>query len=108
LYLSYKVGAKGQIVIDQEIREALGVQTGWVASQRLVQDHVEIRFFPPEHDQSLAGVLADYVKRSVSQADWGATRDRAWAEAAAEKEAGMMEREQRSPRRPSKKSARRG
>lgn len=86
--MSYKVGAKGQIVIDQEIREALGIEPGWLASQRLVEDHVEVRFFPPEHDRSLAGVLAAYVKRPLSQEDWGEAKERAWADAVAEEEAG--------------------
>jgi len=87
--LSYKVGTKGQIVIDQEIREALGVEPGWTASQRLVAEHVEVRFFPPEHDRSLAGVLAPYVNKPLSQDDWGKTKERVWAEAVAEGEGSL-------------------
>jgi bifunctional DNA-binding transcriptional regulator/antitoxin component of YhaV-PrlF toxin-antitoxin module len=84
--MSYRVGTKGQVVIDHEIREALGVAPGWLAAQRLVDDHVEIRFFPPEHDRSLLGILADAAKRRVSLEKWPEARERAWAEAAAEKE----------------------
>ena len=105
--MSYRVGTKGQIVIDQEIREALGIEPGWVASQRLVEDHVEIRFFPPEHDRSVSGVLARYVKRSLSREDWGEAKEQAWAEAVAEKEAGI-ESYARPPVARKKKRARRG
>lgn len=84
--MSYKVGTKGQIVIDQDIRSALGVEPGWIAAQRLVDDHVEIRFFPPEHNRSLYGVLAKYAKNAPSEEDWSAAKERAWAEAVAEKE----------------------
>lgn len=41
--------------------DKLGVQPGWVALQQLVHDHVEIYFIPPEHNRSLAGVLAKYT-----------------------------------------------
>ena len=78
--MSYKVGTKGQVVIAEEIREALGVEPGWLATQNLVGDHVEIRFFPPEHERSLLGSLSGVVKRSVSAEEWPAARERAWVE----------------------------
>lgn len=53
------VGAKGQIVIAKEIRAQLGIHPGWLAVQRIVGDHVEIRFSPPEHERSLAGILRE-------------------------------------------------
>jgi bifunctional DNA-binding transcriptional regulator/antitoxin component of YhaV-PrlF toxin-antitoxin module len=79
------VGEKGQVVIEQPLREALGVQPGFVTVQTLVNDHLEIRFYPPEHDRSLQGILKKYVNRSVSSEELREAREKAWAEAAAER-----------------------
>jgi bifunctional DNA-binding transcriptional regulator/antitoxin component of YhaV-PrlF toxin-antitoxin module len=38
--MEYTVSTEGQIVIDKSIREALGVDAGHIAVQRLVDDHV--------------------------------------------------------------------
>ncbi len=78
--MRYTVGTKGQVVIDKEIRDALGIAPGWIASQRLAGDRVEIRFFPPEHNRSLLGILSKYVKRPVPQEDWNEVREKAWEE----------------------------
>ena len=78
------VGNKGQVVIEKPLREALGVQPGSVTIQTLVDDHVEIRFYPPEHNRSLRGILERYAKGDVSPEDWNEARERAWAEAVAE------------------------
>lgn len=79
----YKVGTKGQVVIDKELRDRLGIGPGWIAIQRLVGDHIEIRFFPPEHNESLAGILPS---RSAAEgvpadADWGEVKAKAWTDA---------------------------
>ena len=68
------VGRDGRVVIEKEIREKLGIKPGWLAIQQLVGDHVEIRFIPPEHDRSLAGILAPYtdVRMSDKAALWEA------------------------------------
>lgn len=87
--MSNKVGSKGQVVIEKSIRDALSILPGSVAVQRLVGDRVEIRFLPPEHNESLFGILADYVTRSVSDAEL----ERAIQAAT---EAASMERLQRS------------
>lgn len=63
--MSYRVGAKGQVVIAKEIRDQLGVRPGWVTVQDVVDGHVELYFVPPEHRRSLAGVLRPYIKRSL-------------------------------------------
>ena len=34
----HKVGSKGQVVIAKEIRDELGIQPGWLALQRVVDD----------------------------------------------------------------------
>jgi bifunctional DNA-binding transcriptional regulator/antitoxin component of YhaV-PrlF toxin-antitoxin module len=84
--MDYRVGAKGQVVIDQNIRRTLGVGPGWLAAQRLVEDHVEIRFFPPEHNRSLRGILANPKGPSISLEEWPEARERMWAEYAAEED----------------------
>ena len=87
------VGPKGQIVISKEIRDRLGVGPGWRALQRLVGDHVEVYFVPPEHTRSLKGSLADYTKVRVPPGDeWEKARNNAWAEA----ERAKIEAEDRS------------
>ncbi len=82
--MSAKVGAKGQVVIEKMIRNALGVKTGFIAVQSLVADHVLIHFYPPEHDTSLKGILASARQKSVSPEEWPATRRRAWQAAVRE------------------------
>jgi bifunctional DNA-binding transcriptional regulator/antitoxin component of YhaV-PrlF toxin-antitoxin module len=61
--MASKVGRKGQVVIDHKIRAALGVRPGAIAVQRLVGDHVEIRFLPAPHACSLKGALAPFIRR---------------------------------------------
>ncbi len=80
------VGQKGQIVINKDIRERLGVKPGWIALQRLVDGHVEIFFVPPEHDQSLKGCLAAHIKTGVSGDSWEEARTLAWETAARQRE----------------------
>ncbi|HEX3528469.1 MAG TPA: AbrB/MazE/SpoVT family DNA-binding domain-containing protein [Thermoanaerobaculia bacterium] len=80
------VGAKGQLVIEKPIREALGIEAGSTAVQTVKDDHIEIRFYPPEHKRSLRGILSDAVTKSVGDRDWSEIREEAWAAAAEEKE----------------------
>ncbi len=82
----HKVGAKGQVVIEKEIRDQLGIEPGWLALQRVVDGHVEIRFLPPEHDESLRGILAPYTNVSIAPGEeWDRAREQAWEAAALEK-----------------------
>lgn len=83
--MAVKVGPKGQIVIDKAIRDRLNVQPGWLALQLLVDDHVEIRFIPPEHDESLAGCLAAHTNAMVTEGEeWDRAREQAGAAMARE------------------------
>lgn len=85
--MAHKVGPKGQIVIAKEIRDRLGVRPGWVALQRVVDDHVEIYFLPPEHRESLLGSLAAHTKITIAPGEeWDRAREQAWGEAAREGE----------------------
>ena len=84
--MAHVVGRKGQVVIAKGIRDSLGIAPGWVALQRVVDDHVEIRFLPPEHRESLKGSLAPYVTRNTpSSTEFAEARERAWNSAAQER-----------------------
>jgi len=81
------VGPKGQVVIEKPIRDALGVKPGYSAVQLVVDNHVEIRFYPPEHNESLRGVLASKRRRTVSPDEWEEALEiahEAWAREAME------------------------
>ena len=80
-----KVGPKGQVVISKDIRERLGVGPGWLALEVLVDDHVEIRFLPPEHTRSLRGSLKSEPGMTVSEGEWADAKERAWREQVAER-----------------------
>ena len=41
--MTYKVGGKGEVVIRKELRDQLGIEPGWIALQRLVNNRIEIR-----------------------------------------------------------------
>ncbi len=82
--MAHVVGEKGQVVIEKPIRETLGIQPGFVAVQSVVGDHVEIRFYPPEHRRSLRGRLESFAKRSVPEQQWAQAREEAWAAAVGE------------------------
>jgi len=76
-----RIDSRGQLVIEEEIRRALGVRPDSVARQQLVDDHVEIRFYPAEHKRSLRGILAGSRKRRVPPEEWDEERRTAQAKA---------------------------
>ena len=80
--MPHVVGHKGQVVIAKEIRDLLGIAPGWVALQRVVDDHVEIRFFPPDHRESLKGTLAPYITRHIASEELADAKEQAWQRAA--------------------------
>jgi bifunctional DNA-binding transcriptional regulator/antitoxin component of YhaV-PrlF toxin-antitoxin module len=52
-----KASERGQITIDREVRQQLGVKPGMVAYQRVVDGRLEVLFLPAPHKRSLFGVL---------------------------------------------------
>ena len=73
------VGPKGQIVISKVIRDKLQVKPGWLALQRLVDDHVEVYFLPPDSKRSLKGSLAKHIKVRVAPGKaWREAKRTAW------------------------------
>jgi len=84
--MANRVGPKGQVVIEKEIRDRLGVQPGWIALQRLVGDRVEITFAPAGHRRSLRGMLAGDTSVRVPPGDaWTDALRQAWNEAVKDK-----------------------
>ena len=83
--MSTTVGTKGQVTIEKEIREALGVQPGWRAIQRQEGNQVVISFRPPKHRDSLHGILSNPGGPSLpTNEEFQAAVERAWDEAARE------------------------
>ena len=79
--MAHLVGPKGQVVIEKEIRDKLGVEPGWQAVQLLVDNHVRIYFIPPEHNRSLRGILAPFIRRQPEpDEDWDEAIEKAVAE----------------------------
>ncbi len=90
-----KVGTKGQIVIEKRIRDELGVEPGWHAIQRVVDGRVVISFVPPPHTESLMGIFANYVTRTLSNDELEQAIERAADEAAVEDWMAMEEDERK-------------
>jgi bifunctional DNA-binding transcriptional regulator/antitoxin component of YhaV-PrlF toxin-antitoxin module len=76
--MSNIVGPKGQVVIEKSIRDTLKLEPGYITIQKLVDDHVELYFFPPEHNKSLRGILAGHTKKSVTPEQWSSLKESAW------------------------------
>ena len=86
--MSTSVGTKGQFVIERAIRSRLGIKPGFIAVQQVAGDHLEVRFYPPEHSRSLRGILADSIAESPQTDDWNAVREQAWEAAVRTDKAG--------------------
>jgi hypothetical protein len=92
------LGADGQVEISKEILEQLGASPGWRFSQRIVKGRLEIYFFPPKHNRSLAGALRKYVDPALlaeldeqGEPDWAEIKEQAMIAMAEERIARMEE-----------------
>jgi bifunctional DNA-binding transcriptional regulator/antitoxin component of YhaV-PrlF toxin-antitoxin module len=74
------LGSDGQVIIKKSIREALKLQPGSIVIQKLVDDHIEVYFFPPDHTQSLRGILADDARPGIDPDRWPSQKEAAWKE----------------------------
>lgn len=83
--MGHRVGAKGQVVIEKEIRDQLGIGPGWETIQRVVGGRVELSFLPPASTESRRGSLARYSSVKLSDEELREARERAMEEAAREK-----------------------
>ncbi len=83
------VGSKGQVVIEKKLRDKLGIEPGWTAIQRLVDDHIEIYFVPPPHRRSLRGILKSDIH--IPESEWHEARERAWRAAGEDRVRRMAE-----------------
>ncbi len=66
--MSAVVNPRGQITVDREIRERLGVRPGMVAVQQTVGNQLIVTFIPASHKRSAAGMLGR-PRRRVPR-DW--------------------------------------
>jgi|GEM_PF-462904 len=79
------VGTDGQIVIDKEMLEELGIEPGWTAIPQVVDGHLEIHFAPPRRNRSLHGALASHTDVRIPDEDaLHEATERAWEEHAKE------------------------
>ncbi len=75
--MASRVGERGQITIEKQIREELGVYSGDQAIQRVVDGRVVVEFVPGPHRRSLAGVLAGKVTKRLHDESWEVLREAA-------------------------------
>ena len=84
LQIAQPIGPEGEVTIAKEIREALGVEPGSMAVQQVVDDHIELRIYPAEHQRSLRGILAPSRKHRIPPEEWNERKEQAWADAVRE------------------------
>ena len=74
-----RVGERGQITIEKDIRQELGIYAGDETVQRVEDGRIVIEVIPGRHRRSLAGALRNRVRRIPADESWEALRDAAWA-----------------------------
>ena len=70
------VGERFQITIDKAVREALGVQAGDLAYERVEDGRLVVEFIPRPHRRSMLGILHKPGMEPIT--DWAAVKERAW------------------------------
>ena len=64
-----QIGPKGQMVVEKELRDKLGIGPGWHAVQEVRGNELVGRFEPPLHCRSLAGIFSAYADRVAPPTD---------------------------------------
>ncbi len=77
--MTSRVGERGQITIEKDIREELAIDAGDETVQRVEEGRIVIEVIPGRHRRSLAGALHDKLGRSPVDESWPALREAAWA-----------------------------
>ena len=72
--MTYRVGAKGQVVIPKALRDHLGIVPGDEVDFALEDDAVQVR--PVQARSSLRGALAGFDLPAALEADHAAERGR--------------------------------
>ena len=67
--MANRVWTTGHVVIEKPIRDALGIKPGWLTTQRLVNGHVEVHFYPPEYKDMLSDMLPPSASDGSSDED---------------------------------------
>ena len=75
--MASRVGERGQVTIEKQIREELGVYAGDQAIQTVEDGRVVMEFVPGPHRRSLAGALRDKVRQRPPDERWSTLRDAA-------------------------------
>lgn len=100
-----KVGPKGQVVIEKEIRDELGIEPGWEAIQHIENGQVVMTFIPPKHHRSLFGILAPHIKRSFpTEEALNQAKEEAWALAATEEMGSSIDDEESQSKQPASRA----
>lgn len=76
--MASRVGERGQITLEKAIREELGIYAGDEAVQRIEDGKIVIEVVPGRHGRSLAGSLAEKVRRNPADESWEELRRHAW------------------------------
>ncbi len=74
MYMSSRVGERGQITLKKSIREELGIYAGDEAVQRIEDGRVVVEIVPARHRRSLAGILAGAATRHPPDEAWETLR----------------------------------
>ncbi len=76
--MTSRVGDRGQITIEKNIREKLAIYAGDETVQRIEDGRIIIEVVPGRHRRSMAGTLGERIGRKPADESWGALRDAAW------------------------------
>jgi hypothetical protein len=62
--MSSRVSDFGDITIDQDVRDRLGIEPGMIAYQRVIHGRLVVDFLPAPHRRSLFGVFRLTARRA--------------------------------------------